>query len=216
MAVSAGRSTATRGRGHPAGAPARRDARIDSLRRAAECALLGAVWFAFSLPLVTAGAAWSAVADVCAAWARGEEPSLLRTFAARVRRDLAGGLVLQLAAAALVVVPYLEIRIALAGHLPGARVESAALGLVGCWLLVVVLLAFPARATGLAWPAAVRDAARVVRTRPWVVPTAAAALMAAALLVYAVPPLAAVMAGPLGYALSATYLRATAHSRSSG
>src|SRR5579875_766288 len=118
-------------RAGPAEQPAARTAaRLESLRRAAECALLGVVWFACSLPVVTAGAAWAAVAEVCDAWLRGEEPPLVRSFARAVRRELAPGFALGLLAMLLVALPYLEVKVALAERLPGGSADSGALCLL--------------------------------------------------------------------------------------
>jgi uncharacterized membrane protein YesL len=182
-----------------------------SLRRAAECALLGIVWTGFSLPVVTAGGAWSAVAEVCAAWHRDEEPPLLATFAAVVRRDWAGGLALLAAAAGAGALPAIEIRVALAAGLPGARLEAVALAIVGAVAVSVLLLAFPERvATGARWLPALRGAVALATARPWAVAATAAGLAIAGFLVVVYPPLALLIAGPAGYAVSAVHTRARA------
>lgn len=194
----------------------------ENLRRAAECALLGLLWTVCSLPLVTAGAAWSGVAEICRAWNRGEEPPLARTFATVLRRDFAGGLamsVLGVAGAALL----LEARIALAARLPGAQVEAVALGLAGVAALCVVALAFSRHAAGTdadaaartTWRESVRGAAVLCVCRPWVIPVTAVALGIPALLVVVLPPVIVFIAGPAGYAVSAVHDRAAARAAAS-
>jgi uncharacterized membrane protein YesL len=181
----------------------------ENVRRAAECALLGVIWMACSLPLVTAGAAWSAVAEICHAWNRGAEPPVVRTFLSVIRRDFRGGLgmtALGLAAACLL----LEARISLAARLPGARAEAGALGLVGALALCVVALAFPQRAaTRAPWRESLRAVAALTTRRPWVVPLTAVALGLPAFLVIVYPPLAVFIGGLAGYAVSAVHARAT-------
>jgi uncharacterized membrane protein YesL len=183
----------------------------ESVRRAAECALLGIVWAVFSLPLVTAGAAWSAVAEVCDAWHRAEEPPLLRTFARVVRRDLFGGFAMALLAVAAAGVPLLETRVALAARLPGARLEGGALCVIGAVALTVVLLAFPQRAaTAEPWRSALGSVARLCAARPWAVVVTAVALAVGAVIVIAYPPLIMLIGGPIGYAVSAVRARVVA------
>jgi uncharacterized membrane protein YesL len=188
----------------------------ESVRRAAECALLGVVWTGFSLPVVTAGGAWAAVAEVCAAWHRGEEPPLLKTFAAVVRRDLVGGLAMLAAAVSAGALPAIEIRVALAAGLPGARLEAVALAGVGAVAVSVLLLAFPQRvATGASWLSALRGAMALVAARPWAIAATASGVAIAGFLVLIYPPFALLMAGPAGYAVSAvhTWARAADMSR---
>jgi uncharacterized membrane protein YesL len=180
----------------------------ENLRRAAECALLGVIWLVCSLPLVTAGAAWSAVAEICRAWTRGEEPPLARTFVSVIRRDFPGGLgmtMLGLVAAA----PLLEARITLAARLPGARPEAGALGLVGAVAICLFALAFPEHSAypGLSWPGSLRAAAALAASRPWIVPLTAVALGLPAFLVIVYPALIVFIAGPAGYAVSAVHAR---------
>lgn len=180
----------------------------ESGRRAAECALLGVIWTACSLPVVTAGAAWSAVAEICHAWNSGEEPPLVRTFASVIRRDFLGGLgmtALGLAAAA----PLLEARLSLAARLPVARAEAGALALIGAAAISVVALAFPYRAAvGAGWRDSLRAAVALVVARPWVVPLVAVALGLPAFLVIVFPAFVVFIGGPAGYAVSAVHAKA--------
>jgi len=178
----------------------------ESLRRASECMLLGVLWLVFSLPVVTSGAAWLAVARVCTAWTRDEEPPLLRTFLHTVRHRLLTGLALQAVAAGAAVLPYLELRIALAAQVPGARLEAALLGVLAAFALSVALLSVPAAAAhGLAAPAALGEALALVRRVPLAAAAALAAPATAAAVVYLMPVLAVVMAGPAGSAVCAVW-----------
>jgi hypothetical protein len=184
---------------------------LESVRRASECALLGIAWFVCSLPVVTAGAAWAAVAHVCHAWSAGEEPPLARTFCRAVRRELAPGVVLGLLGCASVALPYLEARTALAARLPGALPESVALGLLGAAWLAVLLLAFGERASaGTGWRESLRRSARLCRERPLAPAGSVIALAIGIVLVLVFPPLIVLIAGPVGYAVSAIHARASA------
>lgn len=207
MRVDAAPGPAVRAPG-PAGKGA---AARESLRRAAECALLGVVWTGFSLPVITAGGAWSAVAEVCAAWHRGEEPPLLKTFAVVVRRDLVGGLAMLAAAVGAGALPAVEIRVVLAARPPGAHLEAFALAGVGAVAVSVLLLAFPQRAaTGASWSSALHGAAALAAARPWAIAATASGVAIAGFLVLVYPPFALLMAGPAGYAVSAVHTRARA------
>jgi uncharacterized membrane protein YesL len=173
--------------------------------------LLGIAWFICSLPVVTAGAAWAAVAHVCHAWSAGEEPPLARTFCRVLRRELAPGAVLGSLVCAVVALPYLEARVALAARLPGALAESAALGLLGAAGLAVLLLAFPERASsGAGWRDSLRGSARLCRERPWAPAGSVIALAIGIVLVVVFPPLIVLIGGPVGFAVSAIHTRASA------
>jgi len=181
----------------------------ETVRRAAECALLGVLWALCSLPLVTAGAAWSAVARICHAWNRGEEPPLVRTFVSVIRRDFGGGLGMT-ALGLLAAAPLLEARISLTARLPGARAEAVALGLVGVTALCVVALTFPRHAAdpAVTWRDSLRATAALAAARPWVIPLTAVALGLPAFLVIVYPALIVFIGGPAGYAVCAVYGRA--------
>jgi uncharacterized membrane protein YesL len=179
----------------------------ENLRRASECMLLGVLWLAFSLPLVTSGAAWLAVARVCTAWSRDVEPPLLRTFFQTVRDRLPTGLALQAVAAGAAFLPYLELRIALAAEVPGARLEAALLAVLAAGALSVALLSVPAAAAdGLTATAALRESLALVRRVPLAAVAALAALAAGSAVVYLLPVLALVMAGPVGFAVTAAWV----------
>jgi len=187
------------------------DAHLDNLRRTAECAAVGLLWTAFSIPVVTAGAAWIAAATIFDAWTRGEEPPLLSTFVTAVRRRLLIGLVAQLVVAVVAVVAYLDIRFASAAHVPGANLEVAAVGLFAAGAIGVVQLALAHHArTGQPSRDAVRQAWIIARSAPWVVPLVVVATAVCAGLVALVPALILFIAGPLAYAVSVAYARAVA------
>lgn len=186
----------------------RRERFRETARLASECALLGVVWLLFSLPVVTSGAAWLGVARVATAWTEGVEPPLLRTFASTVRQRFGTGLVLQLLAIVVGFLPYLELRVVLAAGLPGARVEAAALAVLAAAGLAVILLAVPAAALGQPAGAALRRALALLRRAPWAGPAAVGALAAGAAILYLLPVLVVVMAGPVGFAVAAVWARA--------
>lgn len=186
----------------------RRERFRETARLASECALLGVVWLLFSLPLVTSGAAWLAVARVATAWTEGVEPPLLRTFASTVRHRFGAGLVLQLLAIGVGFLPYLELRVVLAAGLPGARVEAAALAVLAAAGLAVILLAVPAAALGQPAGAALRQAIALLRRAAWAGPAAVGALAAGAAILCLLPVLVIVMAGPVGFAIAAVWVRA--------
>lgn len=178
----------------------------ESVRRASECALLGVLCFVCSIPLVTVGAAWAAVADICHSWSRDEEPPLVPTFLRAVRREFVPGLALSALLLVVVALPYLEIRIVAAAHLPGAWVESIGLGVVAAGCLGVLLLAFPTHAEERSsWAAAVRTAAQLAVRGPWVALVALTAVGVGAVLVDVFPPLVVLIGGPIGYAVSAVH-----------
>lgn len=182
----------------------RRLDRMESLRRASECAVLGALWFVFAVPLVTAGAAWCAAAEICNEWAAGKEPPLFRTFAAATRRNLGRGVLLATVLAVAAAVPYFEERVAAVSRIPGAGAERVGLSVVSMCCIALVLLAVGGQASGSRpWYGMLAEVAGRAWSRPWVVPTAVLAVGAGVVLIYAIPPLLVFMAGPMGYALSA-------------
>jgi hypothetical protein len=178
---------------------------LDSLGRAGECLLLGACWFLFALPVVTAFAAPAAALVVVDGWARGEEPPLIRTFTAglgrRTLRSLApGGAFLGTVALLL-----LDARLAAAG-LPGGRVVEAGsllLGaaLIGCTAIAAVVHTIHGGDWWPCWRRALRDCAR----RPALLPAVTATLAVAAVLVAVFPVLALLAAGPVVLAVYALY-----------
>jgi uncharacterized membrane protein YesL len=177
---------------------------------AAECALLGICWLVCALPVVTAGAATSAAADVVCGWADQREPPLLRTFATALRRQTTPLLLPQLAFAAAAAALILEIRVALAG-LPAGQLVAAGLATLAAILAASFALMFPVHAMhGGSWWASWRRAAAALRTRPLLLPGVALAVAVPAILAWIFPPLALIAAGPAAFAITAAYLRAGA------
>ncbi len=184
--------------------------RLEAVRLAAECALLGACWLVCAAPVVTAGAASSAAADVVRGWADGREPPLLRTFATALRRQTIPLLLPQLAFTAAAAALILEIRVALSG-LPAGQLVAAGLAALAAILGASFALMFPVHAThGGSWWACWRLAAAALRVRPLLLPGVAAAVGVPAVLAWVFPPLALIGAGPAAFAVTAVYLRAGA------
>lgn len=179
-------------------------------RRAAECAAVGLLVTAFSIPVVTAGAAWIAAATIFASWTREEEPPLLATFTRTVRAQWRTGLVFELAAVVIAAVGYLDTRFAWAAGVPGARVEVVALLALTGVAAALLLLAVVVRAgTGAPPIECARQAAAIAVGAPWTVPALAAAVAVCVVLVLVVPAFVLLIAGPLGFAAAAVHARAT-------
>jgi uncharacterized membrane protein YesL len=202
----------------PAGArtqrrPARQrwiDGHLESGRRAAECAAVGLLWTAFSIPVVTAGAAWIAAATIFDAWSRDEEPPLVSTFVTTLRTQMRAGLVVQVAFAAVAVVAYFDIRIAGAAHVPGARIETVAVGLIAAGVIGIIQMAVAQRArTGTGVLESVRAALAIAGVAPWTLPLVIVATAVCAAVVALIPASMLIIAGPLAYAVSVVYARAT-------
>jgi uncharacterized membrane protein YesL len=186
------------------------EARHELIRRAAECAAVGFVWFVFSLPLVTAGGAWAAAASIFQAWNRGEEPPLLRTFARQVRAQFLPGLLTELCVVAVVAIAYFDVRVATASRMPGFVVEAVAVVAIAAIALGVLLLSFAHRAaTGSAWTESLRDTVLLCRTRPWAPLVVVFAVAVSAALILVLPAFVAIMAGPTCFAACAVYTRAS-------
>lgn len=182
--------------------------RGEQVRTAAETMAVGALFLLFSLPVVTAGAAWCAAAEVVAGWHRKRELPLLRTFAAVVRRDLVAGLVVEGALLAVAVLTWFEVHVVLGARMPGYALEAAALALLGGLLAGFVLLTVASRAGAVrSWRTAVRDAADQARSMPTTLPLVVTAMAFTAVLIAIVPAFAGFMAGPLAFAVSVVVAR---------
>lgn len=169
---------------------------------------VGVLFLLFSLPVVTAGAAWCAAAEVTAGWHQKREPALVRTFARVVRRDLRAGFVAQCAVVAVVAATWFEVRVVLASRLPGYPVEAAALALLGAGAVAFVLLTVACRAAEpTPWATAVRTAAAHARLMPTTLLLVVTGCVFVAALVAVIPAFAAFMAGPLAYAVSTVVAR---------
>lgn len=183
--------------------------RSEQVRTAAETMAVGALFLLFSLPVVTAGAAWCAAAEVVAGWHRKRELPLWRTFTAVVRRDLAAGLAVEGVLLAVAALTWFEVHVVLGARMPGYALEAAALVLLGGLLAGFVLLAVACRADGggISWREAVRAAADHARSMPSTLPLVVTAMAFTAVLVAIVPAFAGFMAGPLAFAVSAVVAR---------
>jgi uncharacterized membrane protein YesL len=188
------------------------DAHLENVRRVAECAAVGMLWTLFSIPLVTAGAAWIAAAKVFNAWLRNdEEPPLVATFVGAMRKQLRAGAAAEFAVLVASGIAYLDIRFAAAARVPGAAVEMVAVALVAAVAIGVVQLAVARRAhTDQRMRDCVRDVWTMARLKPWSLVLVVIATATCAGLVAIVPALVLLMAGPLGFAVSAVYTRASA------
>ncbi|GHH79680.1 hypothetical protein GCM10018793_33130 [Streptomyces sulfonofaciens] len=187
----------------------------EQVRLAAETMAVGVLVVLFSLPLVTAGAAWCAAAEITAGWHRQREPALLRTFARTVRRDLLPGFAVQCAVLAVAAVALVEVRVVLASRLPGYPVEAAALALLGAGAVAFALFTVACRAAGpgsapRSWGDALRTAGRRVRSAPATLVLVVAACACVAALIAVIPAFAGFMAGPLAYAVSVVAARGSA------
>jgi uncharacterized membrane protein YesL len=182
---------------------------LENGRRAAECAAVGLLWTLFSLPIVTAGAAWQAAAAVFDAWTRDEEPPLLATFVAAMRTQLRTGLLAQGALAVIAAVGYFDIRVAGAAHVPGAWLEVLALALLAAVAVGLILLALADRAhAGGGVRDSLRGALALAGAAPWAVPLVVLAAAVCATLVAIIPALLLIVTGPLAYAVSVVHARA--------
>jgi uncharacterized membrane protein YesL len=182
---------------------------LENGRRAAECAAVGLLWIAFSLPVVTAGAAWLAAATVFDAWTRDEEPRLLATFVTALRVHLRTGLLAQAALAAIAAVGYFDIRVARAAHVFGAWLEMSAVALLAAAAVGLILIALAEVAhTGGAVRDGLRGALALAGTAPWAVPLVVFAAAVCVTLVAIIPALVLIVAGPLAYAVSVVHARA--------
>jgi uncharacterized membrane protein YesL len=197
----------------PRGRRARREQwvarQLENGRRAAECAAVGLLWTAFSLPVVTAGAAWLAAATVFDGWTRDEEPRLVATFVAALRTQLRTGLLAQVALAVTGTVGYFDIRFAGAARVPGAWLEMLAVGLLAAVAAGLILLALADRAhTGGGVAGSLRGALALAGAAPWALPVVVLAAAVCATLVAIIPALVLIVAGPLAYAVSVVHARA--------
>ncbi len=184
--------------------------RRELVRRAADCAAVGLLWTLFSLPVVTAGAAWLAASQIFTGWARDDEPPLVRTFVTAVRGEVRVGLALAGSVFGAIAVAYLDARFAVAAHVPAARLETLAVIALAAVAVALLLLAAAHRARyATEWRVSLRAAGDLARAQPWSVPVVVLALITAAALVLVVPAFILFIAGPAAFAVSVTFTRAT-------
>jgi hypothetical protein len=182
--------------------------RGEQIRAAAETMAIGALFLVFCLPVVTAGAAWCAAAEIVAAWHRHQEPPLWRTFTRVVRRDLRAGFALQCGLLAVAAVVWSEVHVVLDSRMPGYGFEAGALTLLGAGVSAFVLLTVASRAAaGSSWREAVHAAAARTREAPSTLLLVVTALAFVAALIAVIPAFAGFMAGPLAFAVSAVVAR---------
>ncbi|WP_411113478.1 hypothetical protein [Streptomyces sp. 029-5] len=167
-----------------------------------------------SLPLLTAPAALAAGCSVLRDSARTERTATAGRYrdalrAHGVARTLAAGAV-PLALGALFL---LDLALAGAG-LPGAAAVSVALAVVGAGALVVAVRAAAHPVARRSWPAAVRCAARRSAADPAGSVLIAVALALCAAIVWALPPLVLLAAGPPALAAVSVELRGSGRGRS--
>jgi hypothetical protein len=190
-------------------APAIRREWRDTIRNAADFALLGVLTTVASLPLVTAGAAVATASAAVHDWSETQTFPGAPTCWRRFRRGLLPGLGAVLVAAAGVWLLALDLAALHAGRVPGgtplyaATAVLAAIG-VGVAALTVVHVG---RRGGTGWVASVRAVVGSIGRRPWAVLAATAVVaLTAAVGVMVLPVLIPVL---VGYALLA--LHAVAH-----
>ncbi|WP_030898045.1 hypothetical protein [Streptomyces sp. NRRL F-5126] len=200
--------------------------RGEQVRTAAETMAVGVLFAVFSLPLVTAGAAWCAGAEIFASWHAKREPALLRTFTRAVGRNLAAGFVAECAVLVPLAAAWFEVHVVVRSRMPGYQVEAVALALLGAAAAGFVLLTAACRAEDAvadrrashggtpggapaSWGAAVRRAADLTRTAPSALVLVVTGCAFCVVLVALIPAFAAFMAGPLAFAVSAVVARGT-------
>ncbi|MBP0461653.1 hypothetical protein [Streptomyces montanisoli] len=224
-------------------APTARPARLalsaergEQVRTAAETMAVGVLFAVFSLPLVTAGAAWCAGAEIVASWHAKREPALLRTFTRAVGRNLAAGFVVEGAVLVPLAAAWFEVHVVVRSRMPGYPVEAVALALLGAAAAGFVLLTAAFRAADAvtvagrrtshggtpggpssgpsgrapaSWGAAVRRAADLTRATPSALVLVVTGCAFCVVLVALIPAFAAFMAGPLAFAVSTVVARGT-------
>ncbi|MER8070591.1 hypothetical protein ABTZ59_20095 [Streptomyces sp. NPDC094034] len=161
-----------------------------------------------SLPLITAPAALAAGCRVLRDSARTRRTATAGRYRDALRaHGLARTLIAGVVLVALGALFLLDLALAGAG-LPGAAAVSVTLAAVGAVALLVGVRAAAHPAARRSWPAALRGAARRSATDPAGSVLIAVALVICAAIVWALPPLALVVAGPLALAAVSVELRA--------
>ncbi|GAB3902712.1 hypothetical protein GCM10029964_093580 [Kibdelosporangium lantanae] len=155
---------------------------------AADCLLVGLYVTLAALPLVTAPAAFAAACHVVCLWRHGSGARFWPAFRRLIRPSLAAGLVFPLVVVWFVV----NLVLPVPGHWVVVAVSCVAFA-------VLVRAAAVVGTTGVPWAPALRQA---VGARPGDILLVTAAVVVLGVLAWAVPPLAALVGGPL--ALAAT------------
>ncbi|MBP2477914.1 putative membrane protein YesL [Crossiella equi] len=169
----------------------------------ADTVLLGLLVALVSLPVLTLPAAFAAACGVAARWRAGESPALWPAFRHTLRERLSRHLLAGAATLVVCVLLALNLQLLVALELPGGVVLRWLTGLLS--LLLLALMALTAAfvgTTGDGWLVSTRRAYSHGVLRPGLLLLLGGALAAAGVLVWALPPLLLVVAGPL--ALAAT------------
>jgi uncharacterized membrane protein YesL len=181
---------------------------LATLTRLGDCLLLGVCCAVAAVGVVTAGPGLAAAATVVRGWEADEQPPLVATFVAAVRRHTVGLLAPQLALLGMLTVGWLDL-VAAGGGLPGGGAIRVFVGLALACAVASFLAMFPTRAAhgGTWWSAWARSAMLCAR-RPWLPVALTAVSGIAALLVSVAPPTVLVIGGPLTLAVGVLVSRA--------
>ena len=169
----------------------------------ADCLLVGLLVALASVPVVTAPPALAAGCRALDRARHGIVRPLWTTFWADFRGAARGGIAFGVTSIAVAVLVVVDLEVANA--MPGAGVLRPVLGALGAVAAVVAVRACEVVAAGEpVWRRAVVTAARETAARPRDALLTATALAVSALLVWMLPVLALVVAGPLALAAVAT------------
>lgn len=193
----------------PDAVPARRDWR-DTLRAAADIALLGLLTCIAALGVVTAAAAVATASAALHQWSQYDTWPAARSSARRFGRALLPGIPVSLLVLASAVILALNVGSLLAGTVPGGPVMVVitllvAAALAGFAGLVTVEIG---RTDGDGWRAAARRAAQLAQARPAVhLALSGVLVLGAALSVMVIPVAAPILVGYILFGLHAVVRR---------
>jgi uncharacterized membrane protein YesL len=181
---------------------------LSTITRLGDCLLLGFCCAVAAVGIVTAGPGLAAAATVIRGWEADEQPPLVATFVAAVRRHTVGLLAPQLALLGMLTVGWLDL-VAVRGGLPGGAAVRVFVGLALAAAVASYLAMFPTWAAhgGTWWSAWARSAMLCAR-RPWLPVALTAVSGIAGLLVAVAPPTVLVIGGPLALAVGVLVSRA--------
>ncbi|GAA2831664.1 hypothetical protein [Crossiella cryophila] len=180
----------------------------DRLSALSDTVLLGLLVALCAVPVLTLPAGFAAACAVIARWREGDSPALLPVFrdtlADGLRRHLLAGVAFVAASLLLALNLSLLLDLSLPG---GAVLRWLVAGVSLCAFTLLTLTAAVAGATGRGWLSAVRAAYGKAVLGPGAFLLLATAHVVAGVLVWTLPPLALVVAGPLALAATAASLR---------
>jgi uncharacterized membrane protein YesL len=181
---------------------------LATITRLSDCLLLGVCCAVAAAGVVTAGPGLAAAATVVRGWEADEQPPLVATFVAAVRRHTVGLLAPQLVLLGMLTVGWLDLAAA-GGGLPGGAAVRVFVGAALAAAVASYLAMFPTWAAhgGSWWSAWARSATLCLR-RPWLPVALAVVLGIAVLLVAVAPPMVAVIGGPVALAIGVLVSRA--------